>query len=233
MFSRKELRTICMVALVTVAALLVLDKLFVSHTLSNDLPAVTVVDKTTLLSHRHDRARISLPTPLVTLSSHNTQPPTSVDPTLRGPTINQPALSPLPVANPPQKAQQNAKLPVASLLNSTIKCPIEVERKYGTADTNWRDNLNWCKIKMESNHVSIGRSWGSLSRSDKQQWDLYMCNELVSVGRLQSCDQRWGWGFLNEWRAAAVPVVQGVSNVTCARDIKTSIFCKVKMYIYV
>lgn len=56
---------------------------------------------------------------------------------------------------------------------------------------------------------------------------MYKCNELLNVGKLQSCDQRWGWSFLSEWVARSLPVVQGVSNVTCARDVKSSVFCQV------
>ena len=78
------------------------------------------------------------------------------------------------------------------------------------------------------NKVNIGRSWGSLSKSDKQLWDTYKCNELLTIGKLQSCDQRWGWNYFKDWSDNAVNVVEGsISNVTCMKDLKTSTFCQV------
>jgi hypothetical protein len=107
-----------------------------------------------------------------------------------------------------------------------------VEQAYRTAAGDFAKSLGWCKLKQQNNHVAIGRSWGSLSKADKHQWDEFKCNELLSVGKLQSCNQRWGWGFFSEWLRNAVQVVQGVSNVTCARDIKTSSFCQVYAVVF-
>jgi hypothetical protein len=108
-----------------------------------------------------------------------------------------------------------------------MQCPVAMEKAYATANGNSADALTWCQAQRNRYNVVIGHSWGSLPRSHKDQWDKNKCNELLNVGRLQSCDQRWGWSFLSEWVARSVPVVQGLSNVTCARDVKSSLFCQV------
>ena len=81
---------------------------------------------------------------------------------------------------------------------------------------------------MQSNYgVIIGRSWGRLAGAHRSKWEEIKCNELISIGALQSCDQRYGWRFIDEWRNKVVPVVTGTSTVTCSSNLKESTFCKV------
>lgn len=87
-------------------------------------------------------------------------------------------------------------------------------------------SLSWCKAAKSNNNVVIGRSWGSLSKGDKEKWDMNGCNELIKIGRLQSCDEKYGWGFLDSWRNNTKQIVTGISSVVCARNLKSSSFCR-------
>lgn len=221
MFSRKEMRTIALVALLTVSILFLVDKITVSFQMStrpSDGHVPSSKDRSVVINLKE--------------KSGTQQPQQYVEPVelIRTPHIVTDNVAP-PHPHSVSKAENITASPGIQLFNNKQQCSRELELKYGTSSgSNWQENLKWCEKKKDLHHVSIGRSWGSLSKLDKQQWDLYKCNELMSVGKLQSCDQRWGWGAFREWLGNAVPVVQGVSKVNCARDYKTSIFCQVCMY---
>ena len=72
----------------------------------------------------------------------------------------------------------------------------------------------------------LGRSWGSLPRDKQREWDKAKCNEQLAMGRLQSCEERWGWSYLASWLRAPKALVTGQSTVRCGSDIKTSTMCK-------
>lgn len=116
-----------------------------------------------------------------------------------------------------------------SVFDSPIfHCSAEVAKKYRTvAGSSTLEDLQWCKQMHVARGVVIGRSWGGLSGPDRLKWEDRKCNELISVGSLQSCDQRYGWKFFENWRNKAVPVILGISNVTCSNNLKASSFCKV------
>lgn len=43
-----------------------------------------------------------------------------------------------------------------------------------------------------------------------------------------TCAHDFGWKFFEDWHSRSVSVVEGVSNVTCARNNRGSSFCKVR-----
>lgn len=67
---------------------------------------------------------------------------------------------------------------------------------------------------------------------------------LLSFGKLQSCEQRWGWRSISDWLTTAEVYVKsetksdstsssgstnnsiGLSRVECAKSFKTSVFCQ-------
>eukprot|EP01034_Spumella_vulgaris_P033020 gene33020-40751_t len=65
-----------------------------------------------------------------------------------------------------------------------------------------------------------------MSKSSQMQWDKVKCNELLSRGKLQTCDERWGWASFDDWLREETNIVSGVSNVSCVVNVKTSTYCQ-------
>ncbi len=114
------------------------------------------------------------------------------------------------------------------------KCSQETYDAYRSEGKGSMNMLEWCRKTQSLYNVVLGRSWGSLPRNLRLAWDNNKCNELLTVGKLQSCHERWGWGSFDLWRANTKTVVNGPGNaeavessrVDCAVDIKTSTFCR-------
>eukprot|EP01040_Poterioochromonas_malhamensis_P008006 gene8006-8654_t len=91
-----------------------------------------------------------------------------------------------------------------------------------------RKNTKWCKDKIRMHGVKIGRSWGTLPRGDQQQWDSRKCNEILNLGTVQSCDERYGWKWFEKWLKNKKNVFESGSTVKCIQDYKTTSYCKME-----
>ena len=107
-------------------------------------------------------------------------------------------------------------------------CPASVSEAYALPDEvdGAHKGLSWCKQMKSKYGVILGRSWGGLPRDAQKEWDRSKCNEQLKLGKLQSCEERWGWSYLNNWLKTARTLVRGLSTVTCGSEIKTSTFCR-------
>jgi hypothetical protein len=117
-----------------------------------------------------------------------------------------------------------------SLIHSSIRCP-DIKRAQYASLANAESsllNLKWCKDTQNRHGVRIGRSWGSLSGDNRRAWEDKRCNELLALGTVQSCSQRWGWDWFTYWMNSSVPIFQGGSEVSCGVDVKTTTFCQMK-----
>lgn len=70
------------------------------------------------------------------------------------------------------------------ILSTSLQCPSSESHKFssslGTSDGETAERKKWC-FGMQSKHkVSVGRSWGSLSKDAKFTWDKKRCNELIT-----------------------------------------------------
>lgn len=156
----------------------------------------------------------------------------------------------LPPSSPatPQLHKESSLNPVVSkkkvsqsttILDSSIHCPKEVADKYNQVPGGEKggDNMAWCQEKKSQHRVSIGRSWGSLSRGLRKEWDARRCNELLSMGKLQTCSEQWGWTWFDLWRENLKAAIQPAeskgtrlgSEVQCIVDYKTTTYCDVRM----
>lgn len=146
----------------------------------------------------------------------------------------------------PPKSQSTASPPAGSLMSSSIHCPADVHKSYaqvpmakaadGSSLGTPESLMQWCTGKRAQHNVAVGRSWGSLSRNDRMEWDRRRCNELLTRGKLQTCDEQWGWAYFETWRknfknVLAPSSVHG-SNVTCIVDYKTTSYCEVSLMGY-
>lgn len=131
-----------------------------------------------------------------------------------------PALSPVPPTS-----LHTSSLAVSA--PSPGQCPTSVYEAYRQPDPlSGRRDAAWCQQMKAQHHVMLGRSWGSLPRDRQREWDKAKCNEQLAMGRLQSCEERWGWSYLSSWLRAPKALVTGQSTVRCGSDIKTSTLCK-------
>jgi hypothetical protein len=90
-----------------------------------------------------------------------------------------------------------------------------------------KENKKWCNSMIAAHKVQIGRNWGSLSKPQQMMWDTKKCNELLNVGTLLSCDERYGWKYFENWLKNKKIIFSNSSNVECIQDFKTSGYCKV------
>lgn len=140
----------------------------------------------------------------------------------RPPSPPPPPPPPLPLLTTPVTAMRTT-----TTTTSKYECPANLRAGYKVADAaDGKQDLKWCKSMQERYGVVLGRSWGALPRDAQKDWDKSKCNEQLKLGKLQSCDERWGWGYFNDWLRTARTLVRGHSNVVCGADIKTSTFCR-------
>jgi len=121
-----------------------------------------------------------------------------------------------------------ADVVVPSLTQSSAnQCPAELQSSYKVSDASvGKKDFSWCTEMKNRFGVVLGRSWGALPRDAQKEWDRSKCNEQLKLGKLQSCDERWGWSYFRDWLKTARTLVQGQSKVVCGADIKTSTFCR-------
>eukprot|EP01037_Dinobryon_pediforme_P045814 gene45814-58632_t len=84
------------------------------------------------------------------------------------------------VYNIPPKARDTAST-TGSLISSSIHCPAEVHKSYaqvpvakaadGSSLGTPESLMQWCSGKRAQHNVAVGRSWGSLTRNDRMEWD--------------------------------------------------------------
>lgn len=219
--NRKDLNAVFLVTGLTFLVLLIFDKLFNVHR------AVVPEDSSIKLEPK----RVSIPVPSVTndpiiavksdpilISSVSADPPKVVESVLPQ------TVESIPVTSGESSNQKG-------LFGSDIVCPASVHSKYSSPDetSTFESDLAWCKERVKRDRVSVGKSWGSMTKAQQMKWDKVKCNEIIVKGKLQTCDQRWGWGSFDEWLKNSKTVIEGASTVTCASNIKTSTFCQVRM----
>jgi hypothetical protein len=218
MITKKEIRWTLLIAFATLVFLFSFDKLFVTHELS--------------INPHHQTHHNIISVPVTTYSTdakrteHTTIPKASVTQSEdKFPFLTYKHLNFTTNVN----SVYESNFETFYHISEATKCPAQVEKKYKTSSGGdvGINSLKWCQAMKQKHNVNIGRSWGSLAKNDKQQWDLYKCNELIATGKLQSCNQRWGWDFFSEWLHNSLPIIKGASNITCAKDLKTTIYCQV------
>lgn len=131
-----------------------------------------------------------------------------------------------------QKESEKGQKQAVSILNKSLLCPADMVARYDQVPNGQqgaRSDLEWCRRMVSQHRVSIGRSWGTLGRQEKLLWDQKKCNELVSLGKVQTCDERWGFKWFQNWASKKYESFYGGSNVTCIADLKTTTYCQVKI----
>mgnify|MGYP006444236339 FL=1 len=82
-----------------------------------------------------------------------------------------------------------------------LRCPASVNERYSAPTTSRGGKSKaWCMTMKSRHNVIMGKSWGSMYREDQKRWDSAKCNELIKLGKLQTCDERYGWQFMKQWR---------------------------------
>ena len=96
-------------------------------------------------------------------------------------------------------------------LDQAIQCAASVSQKYlsDSGTKNSANDVEWCKNAQTSFGVIFGKSFGTMPKDQQKKWEKLKCNELIKLGKHQSCDQRWGWGFFDNWLANTHKVVMG------------------------
>ena len=96
------------------------------------------------------------------------------------------------------------------------------------AGSNEQD-VSWCKKTKSDHGVVFGKSFGTMPRDQQKKWEQLKCNELIRLGRHQSCDQRRGWSFFENWLAKTRLLTSGgVSAVNCSVNMKSATFCRMQ-----
>jgi hypothetical protein len=118
-----------------------------------------------------------------------------------------------------------------NIIDLSQKCPKSVEIQYDSLNEEKRavaeENKQWCNNAIKNHRVRIGHSWGTLSRNDQMLWDTKKCNELLNIGNLQTCEERYGWKYFEKWLKTKKYLFEKASKIQCIHDYKTSGFCKV------
>jgi hypothetical protein len=123
-----------------------------------------------------------------------------------------------------------------SIAQISNPCPSSVSQLYNSINESklieMKENKKWCNSMIAAHKVQIGRSWGSLSKQQQMMWDTKKCNELLNVGTLLSCEERYGWKYFENWLKNKKMIFSNASNVDCVQDFKTSGFCKVSSLVF-
>ena len=107
-------------------------------------------------------------------------------------------------------------------MGKSFVCPLSVKKHYASQELigSSSDDLSWCQLSRNMYHVIIGRSWGGLPPAKRKEWDTRSCNDLLKLGKLQTCDERYGWSFNKDWLMNMKVIVSGTSSVKCATNLK-------------
>lgn len=122
----------------------------------------------------------------------------------------------------------------SQLVSVKNQCPISIKEKYALeSEANSVDSssdLQWCQSSRDSYNVQIGRSWGNLPSNFRKKWDEIGCNDLLKLGKLQTCDERFGWKYFTDWLENIKLFVAGksenLSQINCATSLKTNVYCQ-------
>jgi hypothetical protein len=236
-YTRKELNYIFLIALSTIFILLVIDKIYILLHVVSDNPNISLTQKPTTLSDNSLKSRFSNQWE----SLNNKLNKTSFKP------INHNSLS--------QKELISVKdiKVVDKLTNAIIKpqsedvflsdkflsdnsCPASLHESYSNINKSNKKNIDWCIETKNKFNVKIGVSWGAMPKAMKIIWDTNSCNELISIGKLQSCDERWGYPMFSEWldHKKIIHIIKGenkdafLSDVKCASNMKSNTLCQLR-----
>jgi hypothetical protein len=113
-----------------------------------------------------------------------------------------------------------------------VICSDEISEKMkapGLAD----DDFRWCRWALDSNggKVVVGKSWGSLKKSDQQKFDKLNCN-AVNSGKNPSCDDSWGDIHLHNWKKQRIDRLRcgsggRTSDVNCMKNDNNDVYCEI------
>ena len=101
-------------------------------------------------------------------------------------------------------------------LDKAIRCAESVSEKYlsDSGGKNSAKDVEWCKNAQTTFGVIFGKSFGTMPKDQQKRWEKLKCNELIKLGKHQSCDQRWGWGFFENWLANTHQIVKSPGKLT-------------------
>lgn len=228
-FTRKEVRGIATSTLLTIIFLFFLDKIFISFHLfdqnyESDLPALT--SKSNLEQSKSTKTNVN------TISVHGKDKGSSFLKSIENKTISN-ARTKLPSDQVPVNSYINQKSNTISIennfatnFNHSIKCPDTVKESYAKEISKQKNNLNWCQTSRDKYKVVIGLSWGGLPSNLRKEWDINGCNDLLKLGKLQTCNEKFGWNFFTDWIAKKETIIDGKSTVKCAPNLQSTIFCQ-------
>eukprot|EP01038_Epipyxis_sp_PR26KG_P009462 gene9462-12748_t len=235
MIKRKDLTNICYISITTFIILLVLHNYGVIRSEHNketeqSLPTRGKIEKINDPIDNHFQApkisgniQVNIYNPLIqeTVKNDEKKPQKVIE------TSNTISLNDIKSASKTSSKQVSEKYIGSHNVYKTKNiCEPDVNKKYRTADQSNTANSDWCQNAKRQHGVVIGRSWGSLSKGQKKQWDEKKCNELIKIGKLQSCDESYGWKFFEQWKASNITSVTGNSHLSCITNLKTSSFCQ-------
>lgn len=120
--------------------------------------------------------------------------------------------------------------PFQVFMTKSKVCPLHVSRAYASNDpsSSALQDMEWCESSRATYNVVIGRSWGGLPPPKRKEWDTRSCNDLLKLGKLQTCDERYGWSFNRDWLRNMRVIVSGQSSVKCATNLKTTAYCQTR-----
>lgn len=236
-YSRKEINYVFLIALSTIFFLLVIDKIYILLHVVSDNPNISLTQQTNTLSSDKLIDRFSNQ-----WESFNDR-------------LNKTTLIPIIHNSISQKELISVKDVIVNnkLTNVLVKshsedvflsdkfisdksCPNSVHESYSIINASNKKNIDWCIETKNKFNVQVGRSWGALPKSLKIIWDSNSCNELISIGKLQSCDERWGYPMFSEWldHKKMSHIIKGenkdafLSDVKCASNMKANTLCQLR-----
>ena len=82
-------------------------------------------------------------------------------------------------------------------------------------------------LKAVEEYLSKALQYGKPGPNDKRKtWDKFRCNEILKIGKCLSCDERYGWKYMNDWINKKRNIINGISNITCATNLNINKFNK-------
>ena len=81
-----------------------------------------------------------------------------------------------------------------------LKCSESVVKKYHSPYTYGAGvTLDWCVSTQQQYGTVIGKKWGPMTKETRDTWTKGQCTELLLIGKVQTCYERWGWPFFEQW----------------------------------
>lgn len=212
--TRKDLNSVFLVTGLTFLALLIFDKFFNVH------------NSTLVPEDNNYKIELKRPSSIATLNQDEIVRPAELKLQSVPESLTQ---NPTTEAQLESIAQFHEEPGHAGLFGSDIVCPAFVHKKYSSPDetSTFEKDLAWCKERVKRDNVQLGKSWGRMNKEQQMKWDKVKCNEIIARGKLQTCDERWGWASFDDWLKNSKTIIEGASSVKCAANVKTSTFCQV------